>query len=133
MERESLCWFYMVVLGVLIITLNLCAPYLTSDKLSSTINWAVVNLIGQTTLVCGRLSVLLRNYGKSGKHLAYRWYICYESSRIFLEPEMFVSPVLQAGVQRAAALCWGRGVPEILFFPFAPPESANTTQIMTLL
>src|SRR5258708_19513177 len=78
MERESLCWFYMVVLGVLIITLNLCAPYLTSDKLSSTINWAVVNLIGQMTLVCGRLSVLLRNYGKSEKHLAYSWYICWD-------------------------------------------------------
>jgi len=31
---------------------------------------------------------------------------------------MFISPVLQVGVQRAAALCWGRGVPEILFFLF---------------
>ncbi len=56
----------------------------------------------------------------------------YESSRIFLEPEMFILPVLQAGVQRATALCRGRDVPEILFFPFPPPLAAEEKREMGL-
>src|SRR5260370_37276456 len=43
---------------------------------------------------------------------------------------MFLSPGLQAGVQRVAALCRGRGVPEILFFPFPPPEAAEEKREM---
>ncbi len=43
---------------------------------------------------------------------------------------MFILPVMQTGVQRVAALCRGRGVPEILFFPFAPPEAAQEKREM---
>src|SRR5690242_16287391 len=47
MEMEFHCWFYMAVLGIPMITLNLWAPCLMSGKLFSMINWAVENLIGQ--------------------------------------------------------------------------------------
>ena len=39
------------------------------------------------------------------------FFLKYESSQIFLEPEMLFMPALQEGVQRAVALCRGSGCP----------------------
>ncbi|HEU5377626.1 MAG TPA: hypothetical protein VFV38_19555, partial [Ktedonobacteraceae bacterium] len=47
---------------------------------------------------------------------------------ILEEHVLLLRPLLQAGVQRAAALCRGLGCPQFLLFPLSPPQAAERSK-----